>query len=377
MNDDHLTWDEWIQVEQFKSGVCDLGPEALIEALEVAVGGGEMTENEAIAYYTAYVSYLSKDKMMGTAPQHTSFPDVILDGNRDPDEVKFNHKALVNSLTGAMVSAIIVHIALAQRGAITTDLAHDEDEIRGRGEAGAIQSMAGEPTLDDRNAADDTIIGVETTMTNNEELGFSSQMPPLKVAERCDALRLFYYRELDSYLVATDPKKRLLPDESLVRDSKAKIDVMNPINWDQPMSAEMYMKFRIQAAGIIDEKKVISLSKQHGEDGDYIRKILMSNAVRDQTRLKALTPEILKIIEGFTQGGDDALFDGLPAQTQLGIARRVAGYLDKEYGRLIMALTRTTSLDVTTQLEGRKLIMKRNWEMAKKWISEREATLVA
>lgn len=375
MNESKMSFAEWVEQEMFRQERYDPGPEVVLEALEVAVGGGELTVEEAVAFYDAYISYLSKDKLMVTKAINVGLPQILFDGNRDKEERIFNHKILVNALTGAMVSAVVLHIAQVQRGvAQTTDMANEVTP----GEPGEIPSLHGEPTLDQRNAIDDDIEGLETTAANNDELGFVTPEPPLQIAEKCDALRVHFYHELDTLLAAEGPsRKQLLPLQYLVREKKVPKEeaITTPINWDQPMSAEMYLRFRVQLAGTVPENRVAALAKQHGEDGDYIRKILTANAVRDAARLQKLTPEILTIVDGFTKAGDDAMFDTLPLQTQLAVARRVAGYLDREYARMITALMRTTSLDVTTTLEGRKLIMKRNWEEVKKWVSDKEATL--
>jgi hypothetical protein len=151
-----------------------------------------------------------------------------------------------------------------------------------------------------------------------------------------NGLRHYVYNDLFKF-VDVPLAKHALYTEAKRRAGEA-------INWDQPMSAERFIDFRIQIAGRVNERDLKdALAEDPSAEEKHLRSIFAEAALRRQAALKELKLDILAEImslpedtgdkEGF-KTSDSSSWEALPAKTRVAIATKVRDGLQKEHDRL-------------------------------------------
>jgi hypothetical protein len=151
-----------------------------------------------------------------------------------------------------------------------------------------------------------------------------------------NSLRHFVYNDLARFVDIPAGKHALYTDQP-------RTEGQSP-NWDQPMSAQRFLDFRIQLAGRVNERDLkAALLEDPDSEESHLRQIFAEAAVRRQAALKDLRMDILSEIlslpedtgdvEGF-KTSDTSGFDALPALTQIAIATKVRDSLQREHDRL-------------------------------------------
>lgn len=337
--------EDWqIDAACLAAGMCTDGVDSVLERLEEALNSGEIDLSEAELIHNDLFNV--KEKHMKPKNLLTT----IINDKKTEQEKKILYKAAINALTSATASNILLHLAQMRRN----------DQF-GLTELGTIPSHHGEPTLDERNAADLANAGDDYNATVTVEAGHEEQVRPLAIAEVCDGIRHTLYEEFEG-IVDLDPPV------ALYRNVKTK----DRINYDQPMSLEFNLAFRVRMAGNIDEKRAERVAKEDGVEIDFIREVMRKDSERLAKNLLAVAPEVVREAEGFTTTfmADD--FTSLPIDTQLRIGNKIAGTLNNEYQRLYGIKIRSGNLEVANQCA----VLKATWEEVKSWVNETERDFV-
>jgi len=337
-------------------GLCPQGVDSLLEQLEEAVLSGEITEYEAELILN---DYTSKEKRKMKKP--TNLLDTVITTGKDgktEQELKLLYKATINALTSAVATNILAHISNKRRIDVS---GLDELHIPTVG-AGAAASRNGEPTMDERNAQDLAHISAEFGKQMTEDAGHMVPTPPLEIAELCDGIRHTLYKEFESVIDLADEK-------ALYRNPKPRPD--GKINFDQPMSLEFNLAFRIQMAGQIDENRAKRVAKEDNVDVDFIREVMRQDSERLARNLANTAPEVVMTAEAFTKSCGREAFETLPLDTQIRIGTKIADTINKEYQRLYGVKIRGGSLEVAQQC----YLLKALWEEVKTWTMGAERIL--
>ena len=346
--------EDW-QLDQacLAEGICPDSPESLFEELEEAVLSGEITEHEATLIL---LDYTSKEKRKMKKPSNL-LDTVITTGKngKTEQELKLLYKATINALTSAVATNVLAHISNKRRIDAT---GLEELHIPTVG-AGAAASLDGEPTLDQRNAADMAQMAADFGQQMTADAGHLVAMPPLEIAELCDGIRHSLYKEFEAIVDLADEK-------ALYRNPPGRLD--GKVNFDQPMSLEFNLAFRIQMAGQIDERRAEKVAKEDNMDIDFIRNVMRQDSERLARNLAATAPEVVMTAEAFTKACGREAFESLPLDTQIRIGTKIADTINKEYQRLYGVKIRNGSLEVAQQC----YLLKALWEEVKKWTMEAE-----
>lgn len=260
--------------------------------------------------------------------------DMLLNDDKHSDEIILNAKLLTNALTTQVVSLVIAHVAASRRPA--------EDSV---------------PTNDERNEQDAEIAALISSLETRTEQGHESPILPLHIAEICDALRFNVYNELHRF------------DDSLPTADKALVheEPRNPlakINFNQPMSAEGNLNYRIKMSATPNEGEIQRAMTTFNKPEDFVRSIFRADAQRQVVRLFNMKPEVMTEIAAFDKSVGSEAFSGLPLQIQIRIAEKVATGLDKEYKRLFPQACRTGSLELSNKL----VLVEANYKETTAWI---------
>ena len=167
----------------------------------------------------------------------------------------------------------------------------------------------------------------------------------------------------DSLVDVLNPERHnpLGPIEVLYREPKI---IANP-NFDQPMSAERNLLFRIANSGV-REDQVQRAIKLYEKPEDFVREALQEAADRDRTRLTQLMPEVLSTMASFQKDYRKEHFEMLPYEWQLRIGSKIADSLNREFKRLMPIALRTGDLGMGATLE----FIKANHKEVQQWIDD-------
>ena len=249
-----------------------------------------------------------------------SIPNLItiLSDNVHSEDIPRNLKYLINALTGQACSSLMSHIYAVRRGEVV------------------------EPTLDARNEQDADIRGRELNDEHVNEIGFVAPMAHLKIAQICDGLRHTLYQELHRYGDYLD-EQHLYVEPALSASSLR-------TNYDQPMSAELYMNLRVQLAGTVNEADVQRGAKSFNKTVDLIREIMTEDATKQKARLLNLKPEVLSELQSFNDSYDIDVFPSLPLEVQQTVGNKVYDKLKAEYARMLPRALRSNDKLMISQL---------------------------
>lgn len=327
----------------YEAGKCSCGTDDLLSEIEELLTSGEITLDEAIQMHDDF--FTTKERKM----KPTNLLNTIITDKHTEAEKKLLYKATINALTSAVASNILLHIAQSRRNVDTS--------IEGLADPGAIPSLNGEPTLDERNAADLANAGDDFHTQQTNDAGHETPMRPLAIAEICDGIRVSLYEEFEGIV-------DLEPEAALYRNPKPK----DRINYDQPMSLEFNMAYRIRMSGNIDETRAKRVAAEDNVEIEFIREVMRKDNERLAKNLMAVAPDVIREAEGFDTHFDRDAFISLPLDTQLRIGNKIASTINNEYQRLYGIKIRSGSLEVANQLA----LIKANWEAVKTWINETE-----
>lgn len=338
--------EDW-QLDQacYTAGRCFKSVEDELIELEEAYETGEITAHEAEILHHDLTH--TKERKMKTA---YNLITKILDDRKTEAEKKLIYKATINALTSAVATNIIQHLANMRRPELT-----GMDDPQTGTEAGTIASLHGEPTLDSRNAIDLAKDADEMGTEITKEMGYDTSTPPLRIAEICDGIRNTLYEEFEGIV-------DLAPPQALYRNPPPQ----GRPNYDQPMSLEFNLAFRIQMAGRVDETRVQRAAKEDNEDADFIRDVMRKDNERLAKSLSAVAPEVVKEAESFNSDFTSDAFETLPLDAQIRIGTKIAQTINNEYVRLYGIKLRSGSLEVASQA----VAVKENWIEVKEWVNQ-------
>ena len=254
-----------------------------------------------------------------------NFIDIVTRDNNVTDIAKLNLRLTINAFTGALVREAQFYVQQRRRGIPSSDLPMDEEALAEH-----------QTTIDDHSEDDRTNEAGETLDAQmRREQGYETRNP---YRDMCTLNGLRHYVYNDLFRFVDVPKaKDALYFEAKRRQGEA-------INWDQPMSAERFLDFRIQVAGRVNERDLKdAMAEDPTADEVHLRRIFAESAIKRAAALKDLKLDILAEIvslpedtgdvEGF-KTSDSSSFGALPAQTQVAIATKVRDGLQREHDRL-------------------------------------------
>lgn len=344
--------EDWqLEARLYAAGMCSENVEDMLIKIEEALEKGEIDLSDAIQIHSDYTDI--KEKRM--KPENLLHS--LLRDSKTEAEKKLLYKACINAFTSAVATNILIDIANRQRMEIAgmNDTSMMSDLPTTRVEPGSVPSHHGEPTLDERNAADFALDGEDFSKQLTEAAGHETPQRAILVAEICDGIRNDLYDEMFAF---TD----LAPKTALYRHIAETPD--GRPNFNQPMGLDFNLRFRINRAGVVNDARAKQVAKEDDVDVEFIREIMRKDNERQAERLKQLMPEVVRTAESFEShyGIDD--FVNLPIDQQIKIATKIAGTINNEYQRLYGIKIRTGNLDVAQQCT----IMKANWQEVQAWI---------
>lgn len=335
--------EDWqIDAACYAAGMCSNGVDSVLSRIEEALESGEIDLSEAELIHNDLFN------IKGKRMKPKNLLTTIINDKKTELEKKLLYKASINALTSATASNILLHLAQMRRN----------DQF-GLTELGAIPSHNGEPTLDERNAADLANAGDDYNASLTTAAGHEEQVRPLAIAEVCDGIRNTLYEEFEGIV-------DLEPPAALYRNTK---NVRDRINYDQPMSLEFNLAFRVRMAGVIDENRAQRVAKEDNVEVDFIREVMKKDSERLAKNLLTVAPEVIREAEGFNTTFTPDDFTSLPVDTQLRIGNKIASTLNNEYQRLYGVKIRSGNLEVANQCT----VLKATWEEVKSWINETES----
>lgn len=236
-------------------------------------------------------------------------------------------KSTVNALTAACASAMMSHVFAMRRG-----------EIGG---------------IDERNEQDAALEGEEMRLLSMTANGYDVGMTPYKVAQLTDGLRVKVYGEMHAF-------GEFAPVEALYITPATMIGA--PINWDQPMSVQLYMDTRVHNASTVndDEVKAIVRRRPTVTEG-MVREILTEQAKKSQARLKVIAPDVLVEINSLDLDVDIDAFTTLPTVVQVRVAEHINRSLNREYARLLPRSLRDLEMSGECDLIEAEVKVISNW----------------
>lgn len=252
---------------------------------------------------------------------------------------------LINAFTASACNAMLAHLSLVKRGDFT------ENDI---------------PTLDQRNELDAETEGDEVSKQLMAATGIATpSIPPYLVSQLCDGIRFSLYQHLHAYGEFSD-------DKTLYREPKV-VSLVGKINYDQPMSAEMYMNYRVKMASTVNDNEVKAMYKarskvSHGITEELVRAAFTEAAVKNQQRLDRLMPEVLTELASFNDVYDEDAFMHLPTEWQLRIGQHVQRSFNNEYKRILPRLLRDQTL------AGECACIEASIDVLTQWLTEVEHT---
>lgn len=224
----------------------------------------------------------------------------LLTTSVNTSEVPNTYKIIINTLTGLVGSSLINHIKYP---------------------------ASVNPSLDERNELDENERGDEANAIRNEDYGIAhAQMPSYKVAQIADGIRHTLYDELHAY-------GEYEPSESLLRSPA--YDVTKRINFNQPMSLEMYMDYRIKMAGQVDEARVRMGAHQLKKPEELIREALRLQAERDKATLIRIKPDVMVEASSLSDVYDVESFEQFDIILQCNFATKLSDKFSQAYARLL------------------------------------------
>jgi len=270
--------------------------------------------------------------------KHANLID-ILTKDLHSDDAPRMYCIVINTLTGVVCSQTMRHIGMVRRHEITD-----------------------EPTLDTRNEQDENSRGQEVQDFLHESNGFSTPMLPMKIAQICDGIRYSLYSEMHAW--------GEFADESALIMTPVQSITARP-NYDQPMSAQMYMQFRIDNAERLNETEIKMAATRLKLAEEVVRAALAEEARRNKAMLIDMTPHVLSEVNSMEDVYDLREFVTLPIETQCAIGEKIASKLDQLYMRLLPGAIR--SLEKASKLEA----VQRQHAIVKQWLLDNDAELQA
>lgn len=219
------------------------------------------------------------------------------------EQVPNTYKIIINTLTGLVGSSLISHTKSKRRN-------HQET-----------------PTLDQRNEEDENTRGDKANEIRNEDFGIlHAVMTPHQIASIANGIRHTLYEELWSF------------GEFESADSLLRTPVFNingKVNFDQPMSLQMYLDYREKMAGNVDERRVKLGALQLGKPEDIIRSALLEQANRDKATIASIKNEVLIEASSLDEHFDVSVFDSFDIIIRCKIAEKIAEKFSAAYARLL------------------------------------------
>lgn len=248
---------------------------------------------------------------------------------------------IINVLTGMTCSQTMKHIGMVLRHEIPSGLDYSD--------------------LDLRNEQDEAARGVEVGDIMTAMSGFNVKDTPKYAAQVMDAIRYSLYEEMHAWGEYNDP-------EHLVREAKVQ-SITARRNYTQPMSAEMYMDFRITNADKINPNEVTLAATRLKLPEAIIRQALTDEAIKNKRMLEEMKPTVLAEVGSYEDVYDDDRFTTLDMELQCMFAEKLSTKLDQQYMRMLPRAIR--SLDAASELE----VIRRQHEIVKEWLIDNDAEL--
>ena len=259
----------------------------------------------------------------------------LLTTNIHSELVPFTYKTIINVLTGLVGSSLLRHSYERSRGEVA------------------------EPTLDERNEQDEAARGQASTDVINENFGVAwTPMSSFRTAALADGMRHYIYEELCAY--------GEFKENALLHTPPVKIT--DRINYDQPMSLEMYLEFRVKMADSIDEAKIPFLAIHLEEPEEVIRHALKAEAAKLKASLIRAVPEVMMEAEGFTEVFEPELFNIFDISVQMNCAEKISEKFNKEYQRVLAKACRG-DLAAASDLA----MLKIQFKVIKDWMAANDA----
>lgn len=256
-------------------------------------------------------------------------PLALLTHDIHSDQVPNTYKLIINALTGIVGSNLMRHIKYGD------------------------SMVPAIPTLDERNEQDENKIGDAANDIRNEAFGIShAPLSAFKIASIANGIRHSLYEEMHAYGEFDDAK---------YLNINAPYDIHARINYDQPMSLEMYMQYRHKMAAVVDPKRVAMGAKQLNKPAELIHDILMQQAIKDAEYISKVTPAVLCEVSTLDTSADIDSFMAFDIILQCKVIEKVAEGFSKAYARLlpfaIGNLERASDLNMIEQHH----IIAKNW----------------
>ena len=168
----------------------------------------------------------------------------LLTADVHSEQLPFTYKTIINTLTGIVGASLLQHLYAVKRGDIT-------------------------PTLDERNEQDEDARGQIAVDQVSEDFGASwVPMSAYKTASVADGIRHYLYEEMCGY--------GEYKEDALLHTPP--VDIHARVNYNQPMSLQMYLDFRVKMADSIDESKIPFMAQHLNEEEAVIRHALTIEA---------------------------------------------------------------------------------------------------
>jgi len=256
-----------------------------------------------------------------------NFIDIVTRTENHSDVAKTDLRLLCNALTGALVREAETFVRNRRKGITQPDEIADEYSA----------AEEHQPNLNDQDSEKDRLDSEGKTL---DQLVAEAQgrefRDPAKDMAILNGLRHFVYNDLFKFVDVPKANSALYLEKPR-EEGKAP-------NWDQPMSAQRFLEFRIQLAGRVNERDLKdAVAEDPSADERNLRQIFAESAVRRQAALQELKLDILSEImslpmdthdiDGF-KTSDSASWEQLPAKTRVTIATRVRDGLQREHDRL-------------------------------------------
>lgn len=250
--------------------------------------------------------------------------DTITRDNLDSGIARLNLKLTINALTGALVSEAMSYIARTNQG---ENLPKDEPV-----------------TIDSFEADADRNDQFEDEM--REEQGFSVNNPYKNMC-LLNGLRVRLYNELHAF---TD-----IPVAARALYKEFGTPPGTAINYDQPMSAQKFIEYRVSRAGDVDERALKrALQAEPDADAQRLRGVFAERAKQDKARLEGMAAAVLTEINGLPETTyDTSGFDALPVRLQVSIVEKIIAKLKARNEQLLVSWARSGKETIAAE---RKLV---------------------
>jgi hypothetical protein len=229
------------------------------------------------------------------------------------------YRTIINTLTGAACSELMAHFA---------------------GVKSRIYSTNGEdlriPTLDERNEDDEHARGQALSDHMTAASGFTVELTPYRNAQILDGIRHTLYEEMPGWCEVADQADALTNTPAYILGAG--------INYNQPMSAQMYMEYRLANIENINSAEVKLGATMLQLPEEVVRASLLEQAQKRKAAMLDQKPMVLAELNSMTDAFDIDAFTGLSIILQCRIGTSINDKLAKQYTQLLPRAIRDITL---------------------------------